>query len=324
MKNAGKYILLFLLLGALTFVLLMTGERFIPLTEFLQVFFGQPDPLTKSIVLNIRLPRIEAAFISGAALSVSGVVFQSVLRNPLADPYILGISGGAALGTAVGIIVLPFGVAPEILAFAGSVVSVFFVEIFSRRYGYGSSSLILAGISMSFVISSAVMLLFCFAKPEEVHKALMWLMGDLSIARYSFLGRAFAVCFFLILLIFLNHKSCDIISFGKDFLLSTGVSENRVRFLFITASLLAAISVLLAGVIGFAGLIVPHLFRYIFGANHVRPIPLSAVGGGIFLMLCDGLGRSFVSPYEIPAGIITCFFGGIFFLAYMFALRRHA
>ncbi|MCL1910657.1 MAG: iron ABC transporter permease [Leptospirales bacterium] len=324
MKSAGKYISLFLFLGLLTLVSLMAGGRFIPLTELLPVFFGQPDSLTESIVLNLRLPRIGAAFIAGAALSVSGAVFQSVLRNPLADPYILGVSGGAALGAAAGIIILPFGVAPEILAFAGSIMSVFFIEMFSRRYGYGSPSLILSGISMSFVISSAVMLLFCFAKPDEVHKALMWLMGDLSIARYSLLGRAFAACLFLILIIFLNHKSCDIISFGKDFSLSTGVSENRVRFLFIAASLLAAVSVLLAGVIGFAGLIVPHLFRYIFGANHVRLIPLSAVGGGVFLMLCDALGRSLVSPYEIPAGVITCFFGGIFFLAYMFALRRRA
>ena len=324
MKRVAKYILLFLLLGLFTFVSLAAGERFISPVELLSVFFGQPDSLTESIVLNLRLPRIGAAFISGAALSVSGVVFQSALRNPLADPYILGISGGAALGTVAGVIFLPFGVAPEILAFAGSIASVFFVEMFSRRYGYGSPSLILAGISMSFVVSSAVMLLFCFAKADEVHKALMWLMGDFSIARYSFLGRGFAACFFLISVIFLNHKSCDIISFGKDFSLSTGVSQNKVRFLFITASLLAAVSVLLAGVIGFVGLIVPHLFRYVFGANHIRLIPFSAMGGGIFLMLCDALGRSFVSPYEIPAGIITCFFGGIFFLVYMFTLRRRA
>ncbi|MCL2025807.1 MAG: iron ABC transporter permease [Leptospirales bacterium] len=324
MKSVVKYILLFLFLSSLVFVSLMAGERFIPPTELLSVFFGQPDSLTKNIILNLRLPRIEAAFIAGAALSVSGVVFQSALRNSLADPYILGISGGAALGMVVGVIFLPFAAAPEILAFAGSITSVFFVEMFSRRYGYGSPSLILAGVSMSFVVSSAVMLLFCFARADEVHRALMWLMGDLSIARYSILGRTFAACLFLIAVIFLNHKSCDIISFGKDFSLSTGVSENKVRFLFITASLLTAVSVLLAGVIAFVGLIVPHLFRYVFGANHIRLIPFSAVGGGIFLMLCDAFGRSLVSPYEIPAGVITCFLGGIFFLVYMFVFRRYA
>ena len=322
MKKACKYILLFLLLVLFVFISLMAGEHFISPGELLSVFFGQADSLTESIVLNLRLPRIGTAFIAGAALSVSGAVFQSVLKNPLADPYILGISGGAALGTAAGLILLPFGLAPEILAFAGSLLSVLFVEMFSRRYGYGSPSLILAGISMSFVVSSAVMLLFCLARADEVHKALMWLMGDLSIARYSILGRGSAACLFFVLIIFLNHKSCDIISFGRDFSLSTGVSENRVRFLFITASLLAAVSVLLAGIIGFVGLIVPHLFRYAFGAKHISLIPLSAIGGGIFLILCDTLGRSLVSPYEIPAGVITCFFGGIFFLAYLFAYRR--
>lgn len=317
-----KYVLLFLLLPLFALITLMAGERFIPPAGILAALTGNAPEPAGAIVMSLRLPRAAAAFLAGASLSVSGAVFQSVLRNPLADPYILGVSGGAALGAAAGIILAPAGFTPELLAFLGSIISVFFVEMLSRRCGYGSPSLILAGISMSFVISSAVMLLFCFAKADDVHRALMWLMGDLSMARYSFLLPGFAACAFLTGVIFFNHKSCDIISFGRDFSISTGVSGAKLRLIFIAASLLAAVSVSVAGVIGFVGLIVPHVFRYIFGANHISLIPLSALGGGVFLMLCDALGRSAVSPYEIPAGVITCFCGGIFFLVYMIVIRR--
>lgn len=316
-----KYAALIALLTICLLVSLMTGEYFVSPSELLNVFTGNADDLISGIIMNLRLPRIGAAFLAGSALAVSGTVFQSVLKNPLADPYIVGVSGGAALGAAIGIVFTPNGLAPGLLAFAGGLAAVSFVEIFSRRYAYGSAALILTGISVSFVVSSAVMLLFCFAKSEDVHRALMWLMGDLSIARYDFLPYGFIVCLILFFIIIFHHRHCDIISLGSDFSRSSGVTVRNVRLLFWAASLLAAVSVAIVGVIGFVGLIVPHILRYIFGSGHLRLLPLSIVTGGMFLVCCDALGRSVISPYEIPVGVITGFCGGMFFLVYMLSGR---
>ena len=317
MKTMIKYTALILILFGLLLISLMAGERFIMPADLLAVFFGDADSLTYGIVLNLRLPRIGAALLAGAALSVSGAVFQSVLKNPLADPYIVGVSGGAALGASVGIIFSSAGIAPELLAFLGCLAAVSFVEMLSRRYAYGSAALILTGISISFVLSAAVMLLFCFARSDEVHRALMWLMGDLSIARYASLPYGVVICVLLFGIILFHHRHCDIISFGSEFSQSSGVTRGNVRTLFWAAAMLAAVSVSIVGVIGFVGLIVPHVMRYIFGPNHIRLLPLSMITGGIFLVCCDALGRSTVSPYEVPVGVITSFCGGIFFLVYM-------
>jgi iron complex transport system permease protein len=320
-KKHLKFLLLALVVAALFLLALMCGASFFSPFEIFAAFSGSGDQVTGGIIMSLRLPRVILSLAVGASLALGGTVFQSILRNPLADPYIIGVSGGAALGAACAVVFNAQGPALALAAFAGSLLVVTLVEFLSYRCGYGSHSLILAGISLSFVLSSAVMLIFAMARSQDVHRALMWLMGDLSMARYDLLLPAAPAALAVFAGLMVHHRHCDIISFGEDFSRSMGVSPMAVRRLFWMASLLSAISVALAGVIGFVGLIVPHFFRYAFGPGHRSLMPLSALGGGVFLMLCDTVGRSLAPPFEIPAGVITGFAGGLFFLLYLVSHR---
>lgn len=273
------------------------------------------------LVSQLRLPRVMLAFASGAALSVSGAVFQALFRNALAEPYILGVSGGAAFGTALGVI---FFQSLPVLFFsgAGSFLAVISVYIFSLKSRFGSSGLILSGMSLSFILSSAVLLLYSFSRSDQMHKAVMWMLGDFSSSSDYTAGIYTSIIIFLSIVIMFFPKQLNIISFGENFSKTLGVSKSSAVILFFTASACAAVTVSAAGVIGFVGLIVPHAMRKIFTADHRELIPASFLGGGVFLSLSDAIGRSVIPPYEIPAGIVTGFIGGIFFLALTLTGRR--
>jgi iron complex transport system permease protein len=249
-------------------------------------------------------------------------MFQSLFRNPLSDPYTVGVSGGAALGASAAIVLGSSFALVAIFSFAGSLAAITLVYGLSRLRGLGSGGLILGGISLSFIFSSGVMLIFALARPEAVHKALMWLMGDLSLARYDALYRMGGVALLLLGGALLLHRHLDIISFGGDFARSLGVAPVDTRAVFWIGGLLAALSVALAGVIGFVGLIVPHSVRALVGPVHRRLLPTSAVAGALFLVICDTIGRTVAMPYEIPVGVITGFIGGIFFLVLLLGRRR--
>lgn len=301
--------------GALALgISLALGSMMLSPREVLHALFKQSDSVASLIVCKLRLPRIAMAMIVGASLSVSGVMFQSLMRNPLADPYTVGVSGGAAIGATIAIVLSLSFPLIAVFAFIGSILAITAVYGISRKRRFGTTSLILGGIALSFVLSSGVLLIFSFSRAEQVHRALMWLMGDFSIARYAVLPHMAAFSFVLMGFSMLYHRHLNILSFGADFAKNLGVTGADVRTIFWSASLLAAVSVSLAGVIGFVGLIIPHICRNIFGAGHLRLMPSAALGGGIFLTLCDTAGRTVALPYEIPAGVITGFAGGLFFL----------
>jgi iron complex transport system permease protein len=322
MKFRNKLFLLLAVGLLLVLASLSLGTRIITPQEMLRSFFHGTHDIDRLIIMNIRLPRVLLALIIGASLAVSGTVFQAVLKNPLADPYIIGVSGGAALGATVGILLKapPYGVAAS--AFAASMAVITAVYLLSKRMRLGSNALILAGIALGFILSASVLLLYALSRSEEIHRAILWLMGDLSGARFGDLYYMGGISLLLILVIMGFHKHLDVISVGDRFSKNLGITENNIRVLFWTASLLSAISVALAGVIGFVGLIVPHYMRNLFGPGHSRLIPVTAVGGALFLVLSDAIGRSIVPPYEIPVGVITSFLGGIFFLFHI--IRRGA
>jgi iron complex transport system permease protein len=320
MKTGLKYFILLLAGAALVLMSLSFGSEYTGPLKVLSILSGPADSIDYQILINIRFPRIIMALVIGAALSVSGTVFQAIFRNPLSDPYTTGVSGGAALGATIAVSLSLGNFYITLLAFIGSVAAVFTVYSISRLRGFGSLSLILSGLALSFILSSGVLLIFTLTRAEQVHKALLWLMGDLSLARYAMIWKMSLASLILIALTWFHHRHLDILSFGEDFAGSMGITRGDTLNLFITASLLAAVSVSLAGVIGFVGLIVPHVMRWFFGPSHSRLIPASAVGGAVFLMLADTLGRIISKPYEIPAGIVTGFFGGIFFLAVL--IRR--
>ncbi len=257
------------------------------------------------------------ALIIGASLSVSGTMFQAILKNPLADPYIIGVSAGAALGATIATVLSLNYTFILVFAFMGSIFTVTFVYLIFKGLKLSSTSLILSGIAVSFILTSSVLLIFSMSKSEDVHKAIMWLMGDLSIGRYNMLPQMGLLSIAVIIVSSIFHKHLDIISFGESFSKNSGISVNNIRNIFWLASLLSAISVSLSGVIGFVGLIMPHIIRSTFGPDHLKLIPLAAMGGGLFLLISDTIGRSIAPPFEIPVGIITGFLGGIFFLIYM-------
>ncbi len=312
--TAGRYILAIVLLAAVSLLCLCLGTVVLSPAEVFTVFFGGGSGTEGGILLGIRLPRLLMALTVGASLSVSGVVFQAVLKNPLADPYITGVSGGAAFGAALAALITSSFFPAAIAAFLGSLAAVLTVYLISRLRGLGSTSMVLSGVALSFMLSSGVLLLFSILRSEEVHRVLLWLMGDLSVARYGLVARMGAFLAALIGLTILYHRQMDIISFGEEFASSLGVTRRDVFALFWIGAMLAAVPVALAGVIGFVGLVVPHLARFFFGPRHAHLVPSAALGGAMLLALADAVGRTMAPPYEIPAGVITGFFGGIFFL----------
>lgn len=314
MGPKSRFILVCAACAAILLVSLSAGTVFISPLKIPGLLFGEGSGAESAILLSLRIPRLALAMVIGGSLAVSGALFQALLRNPLSDPYTIGVSGGAALGAALAIIFSWDNTAVVLCSFAGSITVIFMVYLFSRRVRPGGTTLVLAGIALSFIFSSAVLLVFAVSRAEQVHRAMLWLMGDLSTARYTILRGGSVISLCLMGLAFFYYKHLNILSFGDTFARSLGVRESEVRNIFWIAALLSAIAVSLAGVIGFVGLIVPHVFRYLFGPDHRLLLPSSAIGGGLFLVLCDTLGRSAVPPYEIPSGVITGFIGGIFFI----------
>ena len=301
---------------------LSSGSTYISPREMVRVLLGDPAAAEYRILVHLRIPRVLMALVAGASLSVSGAMFQSLLRNPLSEPFTVGVSGGAALGASAGIVLgAPFSLV-AVFAFAGSLGAITLVYGLSRVRGLGHGGIILGGISLSFIFSSGVMLIFALARPENVHRALMWLMGDLSLARFDALGRMGLFALALLCASFLLHRHLDVISFGGDFARSLGVSAADTRSVFWIGGLLAALAVALAGVIGFVGLIVPHAARALVGPVHRRLLPSSALCGALFLVICDTIGRILAAPYEVPVGVITGFIGGAFFLALLLKKGR--
>ncbi|MCX7679808.1 MAG: iron ABC transporter permease [Spirochaetes bacterium] len=294
-------------------VSLSLGSVLLSPMEVIRSLCGKTSP-SADIVLFVRFPRLILAFSIGASLALSGVIFQAALKNPLADPYLVGVSGGAAFGVAVATLISKGGVSVSFAAFLGSVIAIGIVYYLSKFRNFESTSMLLAGLAMSFILSSCVLLLFSIFRSEEVHRVLMWLAGDLSST--SLHAAVPALIFTLVIFFGLlrYHAHLDIIAVGDAFAHSLGVTRRDLFVLLWCAALLASVSVALAGVIGFVGLMIPHIVRFLFGPKHIIVLPLSALGGAMLLAIADALGRSIVPPYEIPVGVILGFFGGIFFL----------
>jgi len=274
----------------------------------------------EDILLKVRIPRVLLALIVGASLSVSGAVFQSLLRNPLADPYLLGVSSGAALGAAIviltslpffflGIPVVPFS------AFAGALLSMFLVYGLAKTKGkLPMHTLLLSGVIINFSFSAVIMLLITISN-KGLSEVIVWMMGTLNNTNYELLPYIAPAALILMAVIYMFSNDLNIIAVGEESAVYLGVkTENVKKWLFILNSLLTALAVSVSGLIGFVGLIIPHIARMLVGPDHRILIPFSAICGGIFLVLSDTLCRSVISPSEIPTGVVTAILGGPFFL----------
>lgn len=276
------------------------------------------NKIEKTIFLQIRLPRVIAGFVIGGGLAITGAVLQAVLRNPLADSYTLGISGGASLGICIGVISARTMSIP-IFAFIGALISVSIIVLAGSRKKLSNPTLILLGVVLNFIFSSFVLLLLAVIKNEKFHETFMWLLGDLSFFPKNLLILAsICICLSSILLV-LWARVFDVLSIGEEKAFSLGLDpEKNKKMSFLLCSIIVSFCVSLSGIIGFVGLIIPHLARFLLGSSHRKVLIGSFVLGASFLILCDALARTVIRPLEIPVGVITGFFGGLFFLAMLF------
>lgn len=288
----------------ISFVSLLIGPAATSLEELWQHPF-------ENLILQLRLKRILIASLVGAGLSVSGAVFQIILKNPLADPHIIGVSSAAALGaTLATLLKLPFFWVP-LFAFLGSLSAILLllsVARFSKRES--SLQLLLTGVLLSFLFSAAVTLMLSLFSPFEGAQIIFWLMGSLSSPHpWSLLIAVVVLLFVIIFILYQQSHSLNLLLLGEEGAQTLGISPKKVLYrLFISASLLTAISVSLSGAIGFVGLIVPHIVRFTVGSDHRLLLPIVSISGAIFLLISDTLIR-LLSSHEVPIGVVTALLG---------------
>jgi iron complex transport system permease protein len=281
------------------------------------------------IFVRVRLPRIILAGIVGAALACSGVVFQALLRNPLADPYILGISSGAGLGAIIAVISglnwTLWGRSPiAVFAFAGALGTVWLVWFVGRLAGkFHVTSLLLAGVVVNAFFSAVIMFLTSIAKGHQVWSTIFWLMGNMAEENFRVLWMGAGCVIAGILALYYVSPQLNALSFGEDDARSMGVNPARTRTIaFAVAAFITAIAVSLSGLIGFVGLIVPHGVRLACGPDHRQLLPLSGIVGAIFLVVADTVARVIVAPAQLPVGVVTAIVGGPFFLLLLIRYSR--
>jgi iron complex transport system permease protein len=269
-----------------------------------------------------RLPRVLAAALVGSALASAGVVFQALLRNPLATPFTLGISAGAALGA---MLVLTFGGAltaaawatVPLASFLGAVgaVAVVYLLAAARHRGFSTTVLLLAGVTLNSLLSALILLVQYFADMTRAMQTLRWLLGDLDVASYQPLLAALPMLVVACGIFLWLPRALNVLALGDDHAASRGVDVLRVqRLAFFSASLATGAAVSIGGPIGFVGIVVPHLVRLLVGADHRLVVPASLGFGAAFLVACDLVSRTVLAPIELPVGIVTALIGGPFFL----------
>jgi iron complex transport system permease protein len=278
---------------------------------------GTGHPLY-TIVFSIRLPRVLLAALVGCALSVAGSMFQALLRNPLADPYILGISSGSAVGA---VLAMMFGLAAtsfglplaSFVGAIGTVLIVFNVGRMGRRVH--TNTLLLAGVIINAFFGAILMFLISISRSEALHSIIFWLMGDFSFADYRAVGLAFPYIVFGVFVAYFFARRLNLILAGEDEAIQLGVDVERLKkYTYGLASLVTAAAVSVCGLIGFVGLMIPHMIRLVLGSDHRLLIPAAGLWGATFLVICDTLARSVLAPMELPVGVITAAFGAPFFI----------
>ena len=316
-------VLLILLAVAMLFGLAM-GPSGSGLDTLWKAFF-QPnaaDATQSAIIWRIRLPRVLLAALVGAALSLGGLVFQALLKNPLAEPYILGISGGSAIGAIIGILLgLSRIQGVGFTAFIGSLATLLLIIIVSSgRTLMVKDALLLSGVMVNAFCSAVIMFLLSISQDARLHNIIFWLMGDLSASQLHHVGFLAAILLPCFLLIFIHSNRMNLLMLGSDLAASMGVRVRQVTLiLLVTTSLMVSMSVSQCGLIGFVGLVIPHLLRLAIGPDHRILVPACIFGGGAYMVGCDLLARVLPAQGEMPGGVITAMIGAPLFIA---LLRR--
>jgi iron complex transport system permease protein len=309
--------MMILVLAAFLFSL-VSGSADISCIDAIKLLFSNTDETMTLIIRHIRFPHSVMACITGAGLAVSGCVFQGILKNSLADPFTLGISGGAAFGATVafnsGLAALASFFIP-LCAFLGALLSALIVYLLSMYKRFDSNSMVLSGVIVSYVFSAAVMLMFALSPSANIQSAVVWLMGSFSMPNERMILFVAIVVILGSIVLSLSGNTINAVSLGGEKSKTLGINiEASIKFLFLTASFITAATVSACGIIGFVGLMTPHIMRKIVGTNNITLIPTCALAGASFLLTCDTLGRILFKPTLIPVGVITSIVGGSFFV----------
>jgi iron complex transport system permease protein len=305
-----------LLIAALALVVSVAlGAAGLPWRTVLSTLFGGGTPTERAIVIDLRLPRALLALLAGGALALSGTVFQALLRNPLAEPYVLGVSGGAAVGAVSAIVFGPRFAEAWLIpvgALLGALAAILLVLRIALQSGRALDSrvLLLAGVIAGAFFNAVILLLLTIADVESFRSAVFWMMGSLTTATWRMCALlALYVAPALVLLLGLA-RPLNLLAAGEETALYLGTRVGRVKTIaYFVASFLVAATVAACGVIGFIGLVVPHALRMVFGGDHRFLLPMTFVCGGTFLLLADTGARTLAAPAELPVGVVTALIG---------------
>ena len=328
---------LLLLSVILAMLCLQLGTQYIGMGHILTLVWSavvgtsnEPDALrtTGVILLQVRLPRVLLGFLVGSCLAAVGVSLQALLRNPLADPYVLGVSSGAALGVAIAVL---FGIGTTVLAlsllpvcgFAGSLVALLVIYRMAASYErLPIHSVLLAGVILNAIFSALIMFITSIMEPNRSFGMMAWLMGSLTAPAYPVLI-ALSVYLLVGLVLLGKHvRVLNILALGEEPARSLGINTERTkRVIFLLSALMTGAVVSFSGMIGFIGMIIPHAVRLVVGADHRLLLPASTLVGGMFLMVADTMARTLFVPSEVPVGVITALAGGPFFV-YLLVWRK--
>lgn len=330
----GRWVIAIVTLLSISVLVLLVCLRFgverIGFTEAVRILFhavrdGQAGVEAAGpasvILLHVRLPRLLLGFLVGGSLAAVGVALQALLRNPLADPYVLGISSGAALGatvaTLLGLGTAVFALtARPVFAFAGGLLSLFIVYRIALSYGrLPIHILLLAGVILNAIFSALIMFITSLMEPNRSFGMMAWLMGALTSPTYPTLAVLSVYIATGGVILLLQARSLNLLALGEEAASSMGVEVEKVKkTIFFTAALLTGAAVSVSGMIGFIGMVVPHIVRMVIGADHRLLLPAAALVGGAFLVGADTVARTVLAPGELPVGVVTALVGGPFFI----------
>lgn len=314
-RNSLRLVALAVLSAALLIISIALGAADLPLSAVLDALRGAGEDPARAIVLNLRLPRATLAVLVGGSLGLAGAVFQALLRNPLAEPYVLGVSGGAAVG-AVAAVVLGWSLyapwALPLAALGGALLAITLVLRIAARAarGFDTRVLLLAGVVVGAFFHALILLLLSFASADAYRSAGLWMMGSLAAADWSAVVLLAVYLLPAMTALLLMARPLNLLAMGEETALYLGANVERVKLAsYLIASLLVAAGVAVSGVIGFVGLIVPHAVRLMWGSDHQLLLPASVLLGGGFMLAADTVARTAAAPAELPVGVITALVG---------------
>ncbi len=311
-----QLVLLFSLTVIVAIISLSLGSVNTNIAEILNVFFGNSDnPQLSQIILKIRLPRIIYAVLIGGGLSIAGAVFQAILMNPLAEPYILGISSGGTFGAVLSMVLGLTFVGTQLLAFGGAFLVMLLVFFLGKRYGdLEPNTLLLSGVMVGAFFSASILLLIIFLN-DSLRTAIYWMIGSLTFVKSDNLIFISIITILVSLYLVFNSHKFNILALGNETAKTLGVNSTFLKnSTYFAASLLVGALVSVSGIIGFVGLLVPHVCRLIWGVDNRIIVPTSFFVGAIYLTIADTIARTIISPAELPVGAITAIIGAPVFI----------